>query len=68
MTKKEKAIVLEKLAVVRAEALAEGYEKGVKFERDRICKATAQQKIDSVNRLISNLGQTVAEFNKLIAS
>lgn len=68
MTKKENAIMLEKLSVIRAEALSEGYEKGIKFERDRINKANSQQKIEAINRMISNLGQTVVEFNKLIAS
>lgn len=67
MTKKENSMVIEKLIVVRTEALAEGYEKGIKFERDRINKATSQQKIEAINRMISNLGQTVVEFNKLIA-
>lgn len=66
MTKKEKQEVFAKMEEIRAGGYMDGYKKGSEETLKRIQKDLSIQKLEAINKFVSNIGQTIDHFNRLM--
>jgi hypothetical protein len=66
MTKKEKQEVFAKMEEIRLDAYKHGKGHGREEAFEHIRKNQQDQKLEAINKFVSNIGQTIDCFNKLM--
>jgi len=66
MTKKEKQEVFTKMEELKYRCYKHGKENGREEALEQVRKNVEIQKLEAINKFISNIGQTIDCFNKLM--